>query len=273
MNLNIQQIIVKSLPIIKEAGTLLKNEITKVKTSDIEKKNIHDFVTYVDRLSEKKLVNGLKKVIPSAGFITEEKTIEENMAKEFVWIIDPLDGTTNYIHKLPPYSISVALMKKNKLVGGIIYEITHNEIFYAWENGGAYLNGKKINVSNTSKVFNSLIATGFPFKDYSRIEGYMETIKFFMENSLGLRRLGSAAVDLAYVACGRFDAFYEYSLKSWDVAAGALIVKEAGGKVCDFDGSNNFIFGEEIIATNNNIHNEFTEIIKDFLHINKQSKL
>jgi myo-inositol-1(or 4)-monophosphatase len=266
MKPNFENIIKNSLPVIKEAGSFLKNEIYTVKSSDVETKNIHDFVTYVDRNSEMLLVNGLKKILPDAGFITEEQTIKENKNKELVWIIDPLDGTTNYIHKLPPYSISVALMYKGELCGGIIYEITHNELFYAWKNGGAYLNGNAIKVSSTAKVFNSLIATGFPFKDYSRIDGYMETLKHFMGNSLGLRRLGSAAVDLAYVACGRFDAFYEYSLKPWDVAAGAFIVSEAGGKICDFDGGDNFLYGEEIIATNNMIFDEFLNTVKSFLN-------
>ena len=261
-----KKLILNAIEIVREAGFFLKNEISKVKISDIETKNIHDFVTYVDKTSEQILVKGLKALMPESGFLTEEKTVANDEKKEYVWIIDPLDGTTNYIHKLPPYSISVALMHNNKLVSGIIYEVTHNEMFYAWEGGGAYLNGKPISVSNTSKVFDSLIATGFPFKDYSRINGFMETLKYFMENSLGLRRLGSAAVDLAYVACGRFDAFYEYSLKPWDVAAGAFIVKEAGGKVCDFDGGNNYLFGEEIIAANANIYDEFTEIVHKFLN-------
>ncbi len=265
MSTAIKEVIEKALPVIKEGGNFLKNEIYKVKITDIETKNIHDFVTYVDRSSEMILVNGLKKILPEAGFITEEKTIRENKEKEFVWIIDPLDGTTNYIHKLPPYSISVALMQNGKLCGGIIYEITHNEMFYAWQGGGAFLNGNRIGVSSTGKVFDSLIATGFPFKDYSRIDGYMDTLKHFMENSLGLRRLGSAAVDLAYVACGRFDAFYEYSLKPWDVAAGAFIVMEAGGKVCDFDRGDNFLYGEEIIATNSAVHTEFLDTVKKFL--------
>ncbi len=265
MTFTIKEIIEKALPVVREAGTFLKNEIYKVKITDIETKNIHDFVTYVDRSSEIILVNGLKKILPGSGFITEEKTIQESKEKEFVWIIDPLDGTTNYIHKLPPYSISVALMQNGKLCGGIIYEISHNEMFYAWQGGGAFLNGNGIKVSSTGKVFDSLIATGFPFKDYSRIDRYMETLKYFMEHSLGLRRLGSAAVDLAYVACGRFDAFYEYSLKPWDVAAGAFIVKEAGGKVCDFDGGENFLYGEEIIASNSAIHSEFLDTVKRFL--------
>ncbi len=265
MENQIQDIITKALVVAREAGTFLRNEIGRISHKDIQTKGTHDFVTYVDKTSESILVEKLKQITPNAGFITEEKTVKTELNKELVWIIDPLDGTTNYIHKLAPYSISIALLQNNKLCGGIIYEVSHNEMFYAWKNGGAFLNGNQIKVSNTSKVYDSLIATGFPFRDYSLLDNYMNTLKYFMEKSLGLRRLGSAAVDLAYVACGRFDAFYEYSLKSWDVAAGAFIVQEAGGKISDFKGGENYLFGEEIIAANSLIYNEFSTIIKNIL--------
>jgi len=149
------------------------------------------------------------------------------------------------------------LQEKDKTVLGLIYEIGFDECFYAIKNKKAFLNGKEIKVTNTSKVQDSLIATGFPYYDYKKLSQFMESLKHFMQNSHGLRRLGSAATDLAYVACGRFDAFYEYSLSPWDVAAGAFIVEQAGGKVSDFSGGNNYINGKEIIASNSNLYYNF----------------
>jgi len=261
--MNLEKIATDANSLIYKTGQFLKKEITQISASDIENKNVHDFVTYVDKTAEQKLVKGLSKILPEAGFLTEEKTTAQT-EKPLRWIIDPLDGTTNYIHGLPPYSISVALAEKNKLIAGIIYEVTHNELFYAWESGGAFLNGNPIHVSPTKKVFDSFLATGFPFKDYKYLENFMKTLSHFMENSQGLRRLGSAAVDLAYVACGRFDGFYEYSLQPWDVAAGAFIVQQAGGTVSDFKGGNNFIHGGEIICGNPVIHDEIIEVVKKF---------
>ncbi len=262
--MNLEKIVTGANNLIYETGQFLRNEITQISVLDIENKNVHDFVTYVDKTSEKKLVKGLSKILPEAGFLTEEKTTDQT-EKPLRWIIDPLDGTTNYIHGLPPYSISVALINDEELIAGIIYEVTHNELFYAWKSGGAFLNGNPIHVSPTKKVFDSFLATGFPFKDYKLLNNFMKTLSLFMENSQGLRRLGSAAVDLAYVACGRFDGFYEYSLQPWDVAAGAFIVREAGGKVSDFSGGNNFLFGEEIIASNTLIFDELQATIQKIL--------
>jgi len=262
--MNYQKIIIEALPVIRETGRFLRREITKVGQQDIETKQAHDYVTYVDKTSEQQLVKGLKKILPNAGFLTEEKTILQDRDDLF-WIIDPLDGTTNYIHQLPPYSISVALVSENNLVGGIVYEVSHDELFYAWKNGGAFLNGKPIRTSATSNFSESFYATGFPFRDYSYINPYMDLLKYFMEHTQGLRRLGSAAVDLVYTACGRFDGFFEYSLAPWDVAGGAIILQEAGGIVSDFSGNNNFLYGEEIIAGNPHLHSQILEIIKRYI--------
>ena len=233
----------------KEVGKYIKNESHKHGAADIETKSIHNFVTYVDKTAERMLVSSLEKLLPESGFIVEENTTEKK-GEKYNWIIDPLDGTTNYIHGVPCYCISIALMDEDRIVLGVIYEINLEECFYAWQNSKAYLNGKEIKVSQASTLKDSLFATGFPYYDYHHIDGYMNFFKFLMMESRGVRRLGSAAVDLAYVACGRFEGFYEYSLKSWDVAAGAFIVQQAGGKVCDFNGESNYIFGEEIIAAN-----------------------
>lgn len=245
----LDDILTNTIEITKEVGNFIRNEQSKITANIVENKGIHDFVTYVDKTAEKKLVEQLSELIPEAGFITEEKTVNKK-GDTYNWIIDPLDGTTNYIHGLNPVAISIALQKDKKTILGVVYEIFLDECFYAIKDKPAFLNGKKIEVTKTDKVKNSLIATGFPYYDYDKLPQFMQTLSYFMQNSHGLRRLGSAATDLAYVACGRFEAFYEYSLKVWDVAAGAFIVQQAGGKVSDFSGGDNYLFGKEIIAAN-----------------------
>jgi len=247
---------------VKEVGEFIRHESTRFKNSSVELKGFNDLVSYVDKTAEIKLVDGLKDLIPNAGFLLEEKTSKTLADSEFQWIIDPLDGTTNFVHGVPCYSISVALAENKNIIAGIIYEINLDEMFTAWKDGGSFLNGKPIQVSSANKLSESLIATGFPYIDFSFMSKYMEVFNYCMKNTRGLRRLGSAAVDLAYVACGRFDVFYEYGLNPWDVAAGTIIVKEAGGKVTDFNNGLEYIFGNEILASNNKVHNEFLDVTK-----------
>ena len=244
-------------------GQFIKNESLKFNTEKVEVKGKNDFVSYVDKSSEEKLVAGLSKLLPESGFIAEEGTSTKK-GDLYNWIIDPLDGTTNFIHGLPCFSISIALLRKEEIVLGVVYEINLNECFYAWENSPAYLNGKTISVSKTNTLRNSLLATGFPYYDYGRMNEYLDLFKHFIQNTHGLRRLGSAATDLAYVACGRFEGFYEYSLQPWDVAAGAFIVQQAGGKVTDFKGGKNFLFGKELVASNGFIASEFLDAVQTY---------
>ena len=246
----------------KEIGLYIKNEVDKIKNENIEVKGLHDFVTYVDKNAEKKIIQRLQDILPEAGFITEEKTISTK-GELYNWVVDPLDGTTNFIHGLPCYSVSIALMRENSIVAGVVYEVNFDECFYAWEGSAAFLNGKEIEVSKREKVEDALIATGFPYYNFSDLGKYLELFTYFLKHSHGVRRLGSAAVDLAYVACGRFEGFFEYGLNSWDVAAGSIIVQQAGGKVYDFKGSNNYIFGKEIVASNGALAEEFIGVIKD----------
>ncbi len=246
----------KSCDVVRSVGTFLKQELGKVSSAAIETKSLNSLVSYVDKMAEEQLVKGLGALIPEVTFLTEEETVEQKEGV-FQWIIDPLDGTTNFLHQLPFFSISVALQHHQTTVIGIVLEVNHDECFYAWKGGGAFLNDKKIHVSNSKALGDSLIATGFPYYDYDRSRPFLETLDFFMKNTRGIRRLGSAALDLVYVACGRFDAFYEYSLNSWDVAGGAFIVLEAGGIVMDFKGGKDYLFGKEIIAVNPNISKAF----------------
>lgn len=264
--MNLELICQQVTELTKNVGQFIIAERNNNKLN-IEIKGLHDFVTHVDKTSEEKIVKSLKQILPEAGFIAEEGT-STKVGEKYNWIIDPLDGTTNYIHNLTPYAISIALKENDKIILGVVHELGLNECFYAWENSPAFLNGNQINVSNKKTIEESLIATGFPYYDYNRIKPFLETLEFFMRNSHGIRRLGSAATDLVYVACGRLEAFYEYSLSPWDVAAGAFIVQQANGKVSDFKGENNYIFGKEIIATNKFVFNNFLNYITKIMTIN-----
>ncbi len=261
MSINLQSLCLEVCELSRQVGAFIKNEREQFSVNKIEVKGKNDFVSYVDKTSEIKLIEKLSALLPDSGFIAEEGTSTKK-GDVYNWIIDPLDGTTNFIHGIPCYSISIALMQNKELVLGVIYEINLDECFYAWQGSKAYLNGQEINVSKVPTLADSLLATGFPYYDYSKLDQYMEVFKYFMKNTHGLRRLGSAATDLAYVACGRFDGFYEYCLQPWDVAAGAFIVQQAGGKTTDFNGGDNYIFGKEIVAGNSTFFPEFLNIIK-----------
>jgi myo-inositol-1(or 4)-monophosphatase len=248
-----------------ETGKYIMDKRGSFSYKKIETKGKHNFVTEVDRGAEEKLIKDLGKIIPESGFIAEEGTTVKR-GEKYNWIIDPLDGTTNYIHNAPPVAISIALMENEQLAAGVILELTLNECFYAFKDSPSFLNGKAIRVSSVEKVKSSLIATGFPYYNFSRLDPFMETLSYFFNNSHGVRRMGSAATDLAYVAAGRYDAFYEYNLNPWDVAAGAFIIQQAGGKIADFKGGSNYLFGKEIVATNNNIFKEFLGIVGNFMN-------
>ncbi|KPK80951.1 MAG: inositol-1-monophosphatase [Bacteroides sp. SM23_62_1] len=262
--MDLENLCVQAQVLVIETGEFILNEQSRFSALNIESKGIHNYVTYVDKNSEERLVRGLKMLLPEAGIIAEEGTGIQK-GDRYHWIIDPLDGTTNFIHGLPPYAISIALMDKDEIVLGIVYEITFRECFYAWKNSKAYLNGREVRVSTTDKVSKSLIATGFPYINFEKIDPFLFSLKYFMEHSHGVRRLGSAATDMAYVACGRFDAFYEYGLNPWDVAAAVLIIQQAGGKICDFNGGNNWLWGKEIITSNAYIYDEFKDIVTDIM--------
>jgi len=245
----------------RAVGSFIQEQSHKLHATDIEFKGLHNLVTYVDKTSEERLISELSKIIPDSQFIAEESPKIETQS-EFCWIIDPLDGTTNFVHGVPIYCISIALSYKSEIVMGVVYEINKDECFYSWKNEKAYLNNRPIQVSKTSDLNHSLLATGFPYYDYGRLDEYLRLFKYFMKNTRGLRRLGSAAADLAYTACGRFDGFYEYGLQSWDVAAGSFILQQAGGTNSDFNGASDFIFGKEIIASNAKIHQQLVKTIK-----------
>lgn len=261
-HINLQHIILEVNDLTRAVGGYIRNELGNLKRTDVETKGVHDFVTYVDKTSEQKLIAELGRILPGSGFLAEESP-ERKSKNRFNWIIDPLDGTTNFIHGLPLFCISIALQDQNHTILGVVYEINLNECFYAYIGGPAMLNGSEIQVSKKKTLDESLLATGFPYYDYSKLEAYMQVFVHLLKNSHGIRRLGSAAADLVYVACGRFEGFYEYGLHPWDVAGGAFILQQAGGQVSDFAGGDDFIFGGEIIATNGFIQEELLSVIKN----------
>jgi myo-inositol-1(or 4)-monophosphatase len=246
----------------KEAGAFIKKERENFDYTNVEIKGLNDLVSYVDKTSEKIIVDRLKLLKPEAGFIVEENTETEKHA--YNWIVDPLDGTTNFVHGIPCYAVSIALEYKHDIIAGVVYEVSRNECFYAEKGGGSFLNGKDIHVSSRPTLSESLIATGFPIYNFNRLDSYLSALTYFMKHTHGVRRIGAAAADLCYLACGRVDAFFEYNLNAWDVAAGALIVTEAGGTVCDFKGANNWLFGKEISCTNSALEAEFNKVVMEF---------
>lgn len=266
MMIDYKDICIKMHDLSKVAGEYIRAQGSKFRFDSIEEKGVHNYVTYVDKGAEQMIVDGLKELIPDAGFITEEDT-DSTVGETYNWIIDPLDGTTNFIHQVPIYCVCIALKEGKEIVAGVIYEINLDECFYAWKGGNAMLNGKEISVSKNTDFNSSLIATGFPYYDYGRMDEYIEVFKQMMRDTAGLRRLGSAAADMAYVAAGRFEGFYEYGLQPWDVAAGIIIIRQAGGVVTDFSGGDNELFGKELICGNESIHESMRQVITK--HFNK----
>jgi myo-inositol-1(or 4)-monophosphatase len=262
--LNLESIEKGVIETCRDVSEFMRKESAAFDRTRIEQKHgdFNNLVSYVDKESEKKIVAALQKIFPAAGFITEEGTVEQSKNQEFNWIIDPLDGTTNYLHGFPLYAISIALTQNNQPILGVVHHVVPDECFHSIKGGKAYCNKQEIRVSAISILQESLLATGFPYYHLDKSDVYLDIIKDFLKKSHGIRRLGSAAIDLAYVACGKLEGFFEYNLNAWDVAAGAFIVQQAGGKVTDFKEGNNFLFGGELCASNTSVHSEMLDVIK-----------
>lgn len=258
----------------REVGQYVVGERIKINhVVDSQSKGLHDYVTRFDRESERRIVERLRQLLPEGDFIAEENTAQRSAGSRYTWIVDPIDGTTNFMHGLAPTCISIALQDNQlsaeqgrpSMALGVVYELWSDECFAACRSQeGATLNGSPISVSRAAKLDDSLIATGFPYADFGRMEQYMCMLEWTMRHSHGVRRLGSAAADLVYTACGRCDAFYEYGLKPYDVAAGAFIVEKAGGKVGDFGGGSNWLTGGEMVAANPYVFDELVSQIQYF---------
>ena len=262
MKTNLEELTTHTIELSKSIGAWMKEQ-TSIHEHVAEVKSENNLVTYVDKESERRFVEGLRKLLPEAGFVAEEGTGERN-ATGLNWVIDPLDGTTNFVHGMPVWCTSIGLCDGTKPILGVIFDPNANECFSAYSGGGATLNGQLIHVSKINSLQKSLLATGFPYDDFGREEEYIQLFRKLIRGTRGLRRLGSAALDMAWTACGRLEGFYEYGLNPWDVAAGSIIVQEAGGMVTEFNGGDNFIFGEDLVCTNAIVHSEMLDVIKKF---------
>ncbi|MBI1316846.1 inositol monophosphatase [bacterium] len=259
--MNLDQILSQTADLARITGQWIASEQQRFSEQRVETKELNSLVSDVDRTAERRLVEGLSELLPEAGFITEEETVR-NERKPWSWVIDPLDGTTNFIHGLPIYAVSIGLLHGDQIVLGVVYECGRDECFTALRGGGAFCNGQPIRVSGKATLADSLFATGFPYRDYGRMDAFVALLTDFFQGSRGLRRLGSAATDLAWVACGRFDGFFEYGLSPWDVAAGSLLVEEAGGQVREFDGGLDFLFGQTLIASGTELFEVFRATVQ-----------
>lgn len=254
---NLKQVLFACL---KEAGGVLGKSIHRIK--QINYKSEANLVTRFDKLSEKMILSRIKRTFPDHAILAEESA--PHGSSPYKWIIDPLDGTTNFAHTFPVSCVSIAVEEKGEVILGGVFDPFRNELFFGEKNTGAYLNGKKIRVSKTTRLSESLLCTGFPYDCRSYAKTYLQIFGAFMVRTHGIRRTGSAAIDICYVACGRFDGFWELKLNAWDTAAASLICQEAGGTMSNFKGSSYSIYAPEALATNGSIHREMVKILDEY---------
>lgn len=260
--LNLENLKQQTIRVAEQAAAFILNESKAFRSSSIEYKDVNNVVSYVDKEAEKLIVNGLNEIGLSAGFITEEETASTQDKEGLNWIIDPLDGTANFIHGLPHYSVSIALAKGKDVLIGVVVHVVSGDVYHASKGNGAFKNKLKLTVSQNDELGKSLLATGFPYYKFEEMSKYLKILESLMQKTHGLRRFGSAALDLAYVAEGCYDGFFEYNLNSYDMAAGVLLVQEAGGKVTDFKGENEYLFNGDVVAGNAHQRNILMEIQK-----------
>ncbi len=244
-----------------EAGRFLKMNVGKIKQIEHKQGEERNLVTEIDKKAEQLIIEKIKGRYPHHDFLAEESGSHKTVS-DYKWIIDPLDGTTNFTHELPIFCTSIALEYKGEMLLGAIYDPSSDELFTAEKNKGAYLNNHRIHVSQTTRLIESLIVTGFPYDIKTNPDNALQHFSNVVMESQGVRRLGSAALDLSYVACGRFDGFWEVTLNPWDMAAGILFVQEAGGKFTNFKGFPSDIYTPNVLATNGHIHNQLVEVLK-----------
>jgi myo-inositol-1(or 4)-monophosphatase len=233
----------------RKAGSLIARASFDIDKLNVRSKRQNDFVSEVDHAAEDAIISILKEAYPTHGFLAEESG-EKDTKAEYVWVIDPLDGTTNFLHGFPQYCVSIGLLHKGKLSNAVVFDPNRNELFTATKGAGAFLNDRRIRVTKIDKLQDALLGTGFPFRELDHVDEYLRGMKNLMRICSGIRRPGAAALDLAWVAAGRTDGFWEMGLSPWDMCAGALLVREAGGLVGDFDGEERFMESGRIVATN-----------------------
>lgn len=247
----------------RRAGSIITRASEDIGSLTINDKGFNDFVSEVDLASEKEIIRVLKTAYPDHAFLGEESGLTHQA--DNIWIIDPLDGTTNFLHGFPQYCISIALEQKGEITQAVIYDPNRNDLFTATKGQGAYLNQRRIRVSNKSKLKDSILGTGFPFRDFQHLPVYLKIFEEVVRGTSGIRRPGSAALDLAYVAAGWFDGFFEINLSKWDIAAGGLLVTEAGGMVSDFSEEEGWIESGNIVATTPKIYEPLIKIIQSHI--------
>ena len=244
----------------RRAGAIINRASQDIGTLTIKSKNFNDFVSEVDVAAERAIIDTLKDAYPTHGFLGEESGWTSHQS-DFIWIIDPLDGTTNFLHGFPQYCVSIALRHKGEITQAVIYEPNRNDLYTATKGRGAFLNDKRIRVSKCDKLQDALIGTGFPFRDFKYLDDYLSMFKSMIQKTTGIRRAGSAALDLAYVANGSLDGFWEIGLSAWDIAAGGLLVREAGGIVTDLSGQSGWLESGNILVASPKIHDDMQAII------------
>jgi myo-inositol-1(or 4)-monophosphatase len=248
----------------RRAGAIINRASQDIGTLTVKSKNYNDFVSEVDVAAERVIIDTLKDAYPNHGFLGEESGSSENQS-DFIWIIDPLDGTTNFLHNFPQYCVSIALQHKGEITQAVIYEPNRNDLYTATKGRGAFLNDKRIRVSKCDKLQQSLIGTGFPFRDFKHLDTYLAMFKSMLQKTSGIRRPGSAALDLAYVANGSLDAFWEIGLSPWVIAAGALLVQEAGGIISNLNGKDGWLESGNVLAASPKIYDAMVETLAPHL--------
>lgn len=247
----------------RSAGNIIMRHLSQLERLTVESKGRKDYVSEVDRMAEHEIIRILRAAYPNHGYLAEETGAQAG--DEYVWVIDPLDGTTNFLHGFPQFAVSIALKYKGRLEQAVVFDPTRNELFTGSRGNGAQLNDRRIRVSRVTDLEYALIGAGFPFRSHQYMESWINTLREFMLGTSGIRRPGSASLDLAYVACGRYDGFWEFGLSPWDMAAGALIIQEAGGMVTDLSGDQAYLESGNIVAGNPKIHAEMLRRIQPHL--------
>ncbi|MCP4043118.1 MAG: inositol monophosphatase [Gammaproteobacteria bacterium] len=247
----------------RNAGNIITRNLDRVDTVTITKKGFNDFVTEIDRQAEHAIIDAIHHVYPDHAILAEESGVQGK--NDHVWIIDPLDGTTNYLHGFPVFSVSIALKIRDRLECGVVYDPLRQELFTATRGQGAQLNDRRIRVSQCKSLKDALVGTGFPFREFDNLDPYLAIFRELITKTAGIRRAGSAAIDLAYVACGRLDAFWEFDLREWDIAAGALLIQESGGFVSDLKGGNDYLKEGDIVTGGEKMFNALSTILHSHL--------
>ena len=247
----------------RSAGNVIIRNLDRLDGLAIHTKDRNDFVTEVDQKAEQEIIYTLRKAFPGHGILAEESGLREG--DDYQWIIDPLDGTTNFLHGFPQFAVSIALRHKGRLEQGVVYDPLRQELFTATRGAGAMLNDRRLRVTKRNSLDGALLGTGFPFKSQQHLETYLDMFRALFPNTAGIRRPGSAALDLAYVAAGRLDGFWEIGLNIWDMAAGVLLIQEAGGISSDFLGGHNHLESGNLVAGNPKVFTEILKTIRPFV--------